>query len=109
MGTPLISGRSQWPFARMSRAIMGNLASSLVASTRVPRSKPSSAALTVIGPRGVCGRGLDPALMRQVVIAPGIEHHERPEDLAMVAPPIKMLRDELSHRRRVEKAPVSHT
>src|SRR5216684_4338206 len=48
MGTPLISGRSQWPFARMSRAIMGNLASSLVASTRAPRSKPSSAALTAI-------------------------------------------------------------
>src|SRR5207244_344533 len=46
MGTPLISGRSQWPFDTMSRAIIGNLASSFVASTRAPRSKPRSAALT---------------------------------------------------------------
>jgi hypothetical protein len=69
-----------------------------VSSTRVPGPKPSSSALTV----------LDPALTRQVVVAPGIEHHERPEDLAVIAPPIKVLGDEPCHRRRFKKAPMSH-
>ena len=39
MGTPPISGKNQRPVARMSRAITGNRASSLVASTRAPVSK----------------------------------------------------------------------
>jgi len=61
------------------------------------------------GPRRVCGRRLGPALMRQVVVAPRIEHHERPKDLAVVAPTVQMLRNELCHRRRVEEATASHT
>src|SRR5438445_8099018 len=113
MGTPLISGRSQWPFDTMSRAIIGNLASSFVASTRPPRSKPRSAALTAsTTAKGAHpasgGRPLGPALMGQVVIAPGIEHQEGPEDLAVVSPPVDVVRDEPRHGRRIEEAATSH-
>src|SRR5207245_4535871 len=113
MGTPLISGRSQWPFDKMSRAIIGNLASSFVASTRAPRSKPRSAALTAsttaTGAHPASGgRPLSPALMRQVVIAPRIEHQEGPEDLAMVSPTLDVGRDEPRHGRRIEEAAMSH-
>src|SRR2546430_15607051 len=100
MGTPLNSGRSKWPFDTMSRAIIGNLASSFVASTRAPRSKPRSAALTAsttaTGAHPASGgRPLSPALMRQVVIAPRIEHQEGPEDLSMVSPTLDVGRDEI--------------
>src|SRR5947208_3136942 len=112
MGTPLISGRSQWPFDKMSRAIIGNLASSFVASTRAPRSKPRSAALTASttakGAHPASGGWpLSPALMRQVVIAPRVEHQEAPEDLAMVSPTLDVVRDEPRHGRRIEEAAMS--
>src|SRR5207244_11959855 len=97
MGTPLISGRSQWPFDTMSRAIIGNLASSFVASTRPPRSKPRSAALTASttakGAHPASGGWpLSPALMRQVVIAPRVEHQEGPEGLALVSATLDAVR-----------------
>src|SRR5881628_2777567 len=113
IGTPLISGRSQWPFDTMSRAIIGNRASSFVASTRPPRSKPSSIALaastTAKDAQPARGdRPLRPALMGQVVVAPRVEHQEGPEDLAMVLPTADVLRDEPRHGRRIEEAAMSH-
>src|SRR5215510_14373682 len=112
MGPPDVSGKSQWPFARMSRAITGNRASSLVASTRRPRSKPKSAALPAItsanGAHAASReRRLGPALMGQVVIAPGIEHHQSPEDLAMVSTAVDVLRGEPRHRVRSDQAAPS--
>src|SRR5215470_7658494 len=112
MGPLEVSGKSQWPFARMSRAITGNRASSLVASTRWPRSKPKSAALpTLTIASGTHARSrerrLGPALMGQVVIAPGIEHHQGPEDLAMVSAAVDVLRGQPRHRALRDQAASS--
>src|SRR5215510_7245903 len=109
MGPPDVSGKSQWPFARMSRAITGNRASSLVASTRRPRSKPKSAALPAITiangtHAGNRERRLGPAIIGQVVIAPRVEHHQGPEDLAMVSAAVDVLRGQLRHRDRIDQA-----
>src|SRR6267378_1982044 len=108
MGTPLISGRSQWPFDTMSRAIIGNLASSFVESTRAPRSKPRSAALTASttakGAHPVSAALLGFDLGARVVIAPRIEHQQGPEDLAMIPPTFDVVRDEPRHGRRIEEA-----
>src|SRR5262249_12137966 len=112
MGPLEVSGKSQWPLARMSRAMTGNRASSLVASTRRPRSKPKSAALPTItianGAHAASRvRRLGPGLMGQVVIAPGIEHHQGPENLAMVSTAVDVLRGQPRHRARSDQAAPS--
>src|SRR5262249_22699548 len=112
MGPLDVSGKSQWPFARMSRAITGNRASSFVASTRRPRSKPKSAALppsTIASGAHARSRDgpLGPAAMRQVVIAPGIEHHQGPEDLAMVSAAVDVPGGQPRHRALRDQAASS--
>src|SRR6266850_1152774 len=49
-GMPSRRGSNQWPSARMSRASIGNLASSFVAKTRVPRLSIRRAAETARSP-----------------------------------------------------------
>src|SRR5215467_5300996 len=109
MGPPDVSGRSQWPCARMSRAITGNLASSLVASTRRPRSNPKSAALPAItiahGTQAASReRPSGPAIMGHVVIAPCVEHHQRPQDLAMITATGDVLEGEPRDRGGLDEA-----
>src|SRR5260370_25580122 len=62
----------------MSRAIMGNLASSLVASTRAPRSKPSSAALTA----SRTAKGVRPPPRSNIDGGSGGAPPSRPEEFA---------------------------
>src|SRR6266850_7127910 len=97
----------------MSRAITGNLASSLVASTRPPRSKPKSAALPAIASANGAHaanreRFLSPAIMGQVVIAPCVEHHQGPQDLAVVSPTVDVLCGESCHHAWVDQAAAAH-
>src|SRR5262245_6164653 len=110
MGPPAVSGKSQWPCDKMSRAITGNLASSLVASIRRPRSKPKSAALPAItianGTQAASrARRSIPAIIGQVVIAPCVEHHQGPHDLEMVATNGDVLGGESRDRGRLDQAP----
>src|ERR1700730_5241617 len=101
MGAPLISGSSQCPRARISRAISGNRVSSLVDRTCAPESKKSSAALSAIkATRARSG----PALIGQVVVTPGVEHQEAPEDLPVVGPTRQGLADELGDGGGLEQA-----
>src|ERR1700730_9833125 len=101
MGTPLISGSSQCPRARISRAISGNRASSLVDRTCAPKSKKSSAAHSTIKASQLRS---GPALIGQVVVAPRVEHQEAPEDLPVVGPTRQVLADELGDRGGLEEA-----
>src|SRR5262249_54103741 len=102
--------RSQWPLERISRAITGNLASSLVASTRRPRSKPKSAALPAItianGTHAPPNRERrsGPAFMGQVVVAPRIQHHQGPQDLAVVPTTCDVLRCQSRHHGWIDQA-----
>src|SRR5258707_1490322 len=118
MGTPLISGSNQCPRARISRAIRGNRVSSLVDRTRAPKSKKSSAALSAIKTTTPARRRLKcttgrprsgPALIGQVVVAPGVEHQEIPEDLAVVRLTRQVLADELCDRGGLEQATTCQT
>src|SRR5713226_2742001 len=113
MGVPLISGSSQCPRARISRAIIGNRVSSLVANTCAPKSKNSSAALNAINTTTPARRSdrptnarqrSGPALIRQVVITPGVEHQEGPEDLSMIPMARKVLADGPRYRGGLEQA-----
>src|SRR5262249_49140803 len=106
IGTPSISGSNQWPCRTMSRAISGNRVSSLVVKTRVPKSKNRSTALTAssTATRQSDERRSEPALIGQIVVAPGVEHEEAPQHLAMVALATHVLGDESCHRRRLEEA-----
>src|SRR5215831_8720588 len=89
----------------MSRASNGNRVSSLVVKTRVPKSKNRRIALTasnaVSGRSGA--RPLAPALIGQVVVAPGVEHEQGPENLAMIPLAADVLGDEARHRRWLEE------
>src|SRR5206468_12902818 len=92
----------------MSRAITGNLASSFVVSMRSPRSKPRIAALrataTAYGAHPAKSRrALRPAVTGQVVIEPRVEHQQRPQDLAMIAPTAHVRRGQPRDRRGVDE------
>src|SRR6266851_7070199 len=113
IGAPLISGSSQCPRARISRAISGNRVSSLVDRTWAPKSKKSSAALRAIKTTIPAREQLEPmtvrpqsgpALIGQVVVAPRVEHQEAPEDLSVVGPTRQVLADELGDRGGLEQA-----
>src|SRR5690349_5774347 len=90
----------------MSRAMSGNRVSSLVVNTRAPKSKNRSTALTASSAarrrRGT--RVSAPALIGQVVVAPGVEHEEAPEDLAMVAAAPDVFGHQSRNRHRIEEA-----
>src|SRR5215467_2872523 len=89
----------------MSRAITGNRVSSLVAKMRVPKSKKRRIALTAsnaVSRRGDA-RPSAPALIGQVVVAPGVEHEQGPENLAMVPLAADVLGDEARHCRGLEE------
>src|SRR5260370_3066559 len=113
IGAPLISGSSQCPRARISRAISGNRVSSLVDRTWAPKSKKNSAAPRAIKPTIPARARLEstvvrprsgPALIGQVVVAPRVEHQEAPEDLSVVAPARQVLADELGDHGGLEEA-----